>query len=630
MCGIVGIFGGNRALIKEEIILAMRDSIRHRGPDDAGVEVLIEEGVALGHVRLSILDLTSAGHQPMWSSDKSIAIVFNGEIYNFRELRQELVMLGCKFHTESDTEVLLKGYELWGADVVHKLNGMFAFAIWDSKLSRLWLVRDRLGVKPLYYYYDSINSLFIFASEIKAILKHPSVSKEINPDAVESYFSLGYVLPDITMFKGINKLPAAHAIFIENAEPPNIYQYWDILEIGALQNVSENDLKDEVRNLFQQAVKRRLVSDVPIGALLSGGIDSTLTVGVMSQLSSEQVRTFSTAFQVGDRSFKYNLDADYAELVSCRFKTKHTRLTIETNKDLINTIRQCVRIMDEPHGNPTCITTMLMAEHIKRDGISVILSGDGSDEIFGGYARYQNDYLINLIQKIPSKLRNPILYISQKVSSSSKLTSVLLRAKLKPLTPLRIMSWWYIFKPDALKNILTNKYKSDESFVNRAILKVLNRISSRESVDNLDAMLYTDLMLWITEENNMRMDKTTMAVGLETRAPFLDYRLVEYVMSIPFSIKAGWKREKHLLKSAFSDLLPKEILKRKKMGWQSPVFYWLRDDLWDDACRLIKKLPDTGIFTPEVISYSEEYPPKNPNQVWLLLVFAIWYEEYIE
>lgn len=630
MCGIAGVLSQNEQDIKDTIILRMRDSIRHRGPDDQGHEILYEDGLAFIHTRLSILDLSDAAHQPMWDKSRNSVIVFNGEIYNFLDIKAELLALGCEFTSDSDTEVLIAGYQIWGTGLVEKLNGMFAFAIWDKSLKRLWLVRDRLGVKPLYYYYDQVKRILIFGSEIKAILTHPSLVKKLNPNVIKSYLTLGYIPGADTIFSGIKKIAPGHWMLVDHNLEPTIERYWDISRVGSLSNASYGRLKTEVRSLLFESVSRRLVSDVPVAALLSGGVDSTLTVGIMSNLQVEKVRTFSTAFDVGPRSFKYNIDADYAEKVSKKFDTQHTRIQIKPGEDLITILRRAVRAMDEPHGNPTFITTMLLAEHIKKQGISVVISGDGSDEIFGGYSRYQNDCVVSFFEKIPFLIRNFLIFVIEKFAPSSVIVKILNRAKLTKFTADRIISWWHVFSPKMLDEFLTKEFKSINSGPELIFKSAIDNLDSKASMDNRDVMLYTDLKLWIAEENNMRMDKAMMSVGVENRAPFLDYKLVEYAMAIPFSIKAGWRKEKRLLKEAFFDYLPAYVNKRKKWGWHSPLYYWLKDDMWLEACALIKKLPDTGIFTPEVNRLIEVYPPKNPQQIWLLVIFAIWYEEYIK
>lgn len=631
MCGIAGILGSGGRDLRQETLARMRDAIRHRGPDDTGLEVLAEDGVAFAHVRLSILDLSTAGHQPMWNDSRSVMLVFNGEIFNFKEIRSELEARGKVFRTQCDTEVLVKGYEVWGRDLVHKLNGMFAFAVWDRTARSLWLVRDRLGVKPLYYFHDKDKRLFLFASEIKAILEHPSVGRKVDPEGLQSYLSMGYVVPPCTMFQGIRKLPAAHELSLEEGGQPRISRYWDLHGIASQRGIGRRQAEEEVRSLFESAVQRRLVSDVPVGAFLSGGVDSTLVVGAMGKLMKEPVRTFAAAFEVGSRSFKYNVDADHAEKVATYFGTRHTRLEIPLNSGLMESLRRLVVAMDEPHGNPTSLATLLLSERVRQEGISVAMSGDGSDEIFGGYPRYQEDIRLGWFQKIPAGLRNALP--REAIAASPRLrrlSMALAKGDFPPLTAERLLTWWWVFDMNAQKGILAEDMLAPGNAAKEAMEDVLSRIRPRKGVGQLDAMMYSDLCLWIPEESNMRMDKTSMSVALETRAPFLDYKLIEYAMSIPFSDKAGLGSGKRLLKSAFRDILPKDVSRRPKWGWVAPVHHWTKSLLWDDAVKAVSELPGTGVFSEGVRDLVKDREAANPLQIWTLLVFSLWHKAFIE
>lgn len=625
MCGIAGIYALDPRVVRDWSPLSrMCEILRHRGPDDEGTDTLPDMGLGLVHTRLSIIDLTPAGRQPMWNDDRSIGLVFNGEIYNFQELRRELETLGFVFRSRTDTEVILKGYEAWGSDVVQRLNGMFALALWDGRKRFLLLVRDRCGKKPLYYRYDESRGVLTFASEIKALLCWPFISREVDPEGLHCYLVLGYVPPPHTIFKNISKLAPGHWLRFGPAGL-EMRRYWDVPEIGQWQ-ASRSEYKRAIRRAVEQSVERRMVSDVPLGAFLSGGIDSTIVVGLMSRLIREPVRTFSAAFDVGPRSFKYNVDAEAAERVSLVFGTRHSQLTVRPENNLLEVLKSVVWHMDEPQANPTFVTTYLLARLVKEQGITVILSGDGSDELFGGYSRYVADRYVSLLRGMPPILRDILSRLTVRVPWAKRLTESLQRASLSPQSPERYLTWWEQFSPSERADILVPRWCQATEAPVRCIEQAITQSATSRDQELLSSV---DLGLWIAEESNMRVDKMSMAHALEVRAPFLDYNLVELAMSIPFDQKAGLIGGKRLLKEAFADLLPVEVLKRPKWGWLSPVYYWLKDQLWDDARTLIRGLPETGIFTSQVKQIVEEYPPQDPSKIWSLLVFALWYRRYV-
>lgn len=629
MCGVVGVLSDMPSMYEPHILEPMLDTIRHRGPDDFGIERLVQDGLAFGHARLSVIDLSEHGHQPMWSHTGDSLIVYNGEIYNYQGIKSELESMGISFRSNCDTEVIINGYAAWGTRIIDKLHGMFAFAIWDQRTKSLLLVRDRLGMKPLYYYYNESQNLFIFASEIKAIVQHPSVAKEVNPYALKSYLSIGYTFAPQTMFKGIYKIPSASIMtFKPGHGAPHVEHYWQIREVAGRH--CKKDGREQIRSLVENAVKKRMISDVPLGAFLSGGVDSTLVVGLMSRLTQEPVRTFVAAYAVGPRSVKYNVDAEYAEIAAKHFNTRHTRFTIELNTEILKaSVRRLVRAMDEPINEASALSSLLLAEKVRESGITVMLTGNGSDELFGGYPRYQNDILISWAQKIPEVVRrNSLLGIIP----SPNLRKVLRKAAVPPFTVERLMEWWGCFSPETLHSLVIPSYHLDLDPVQNAMQTVIQEIQKMDgSPDNRDLMAFADLRLWIAENNNMVIDKTTMNHSLESRSPFLDYRLVEYALSIPFVEKAAFGREKHLLKSIFKDVLPDSILKRPKHGWLSPYFYWMRDALWADIQEVIGRLPETGLFTKEVLQYTQKFVPVGnyPLELWTLYIFGLWYEEFI-
>jgi len=625
MCGIAGIYSKDKGWVNEcPHLYQMQRVMGHRGPDDAGVDVLPEHGVGLVHTRLSVIDLSPAGHQPMWNNDKSIGLVFNGEIYNFPELRRQLESMGTVFHSHTDTEVILRGYETWGIDVVDRLNGMFAFALWDGKQRLVWLVRDRLGKKPVYYWHDATKGILLFASEIKALLEWPCIRRKVDPSALHCYLTLGYVPSPHTMFDGIKKLPAAHWLRYD-AHDLEIRRYWNVSALGTWQ-ASPQEYRQHIRGAVEQAVERRLISDVPLGAFLSGGVDSSIVVGLMSRLMKEPVRTFSAAFDVGAASPKYNVDADAADLVSQSFGTRHTRFVVKTTDDLFETLKKVVWHLDEPHANPTLLSTFTLARLVKQQGITVTLSGDGSDEIFAGYDRYMDDRYLSWARLVPKPIRHAIRNVARYKGNSERFVKALNKADLSPFSPERYMTWWNIFSPQERAAILPAPWCHPVDAPNQCIQSVLDSVSTS---NDQEFQCYADLALWISEESNMRLDKMSMAHALEVRSPFLDYHLVEQAMAIPFEQKVGWRESKQLLKNTFADLLPDFVLKRQKWGWQAPAHYWLTGSMWKDAEKLIKWLPETGIFSPKVCDLVDNYHWTHAQRVWTLMVFALWHQEFI-
>lgn len=626
MCGIAGIYTQPCAsLYHRQLLYQIQKTLSHRGPDDKGIAILPEMGLALVHTRLSVLDLSPAGHQPMWNDDQSVGIVFNGEIYNFLELRYELERKGVFFRSRTDTEVILRGYEVWGIGILERLNGMFAFAIWDGRQRYLWLARDRLGKKPLYFWFDPQKQVLIFSSEIKCLFAWRFIKREVNPKALHCYLALGYVPYPHTMFQGIQKLPPAHWLRYDG-KSLEIKRYWAVSDLGKWK-APRGEYCQSIRHAIQQAVQRRLISDVPLGAFLSGGVDSSIVVGLMSRLMSEPVPTFCTAFDVGRRSSKHNMDADTAEVVSKSFGTHHTRLTVKPEGNLLEWMKRAVWHMDEPHGNPTLVTTYLLARLAREQGITVILSGDGGDELFGGYPRYLADRYVFWLRQVPPALRHTIISLTGRTDKGERLVKALRKADIPLRSPQWYLGWWNQFSPEERMNILAPSWCRGSEAPNQVIESVLSQVPA---CNGQELLSYIDLSLWIAEDSNMRVDKMCMAHALEVRAPLLDYKLVELAMSIPFKHKVKLREGKTLLKETFAYLLPGIVAKRPKRGWISPVYYWVNDLLWDEARRLISWLPQTRIFSPKVVELIKEYPSKNSLKIWMLMVFALWYQQYIE
>lgn len=622
MCGIAGIVTREVGSSTERVARMLQE-IRHRGPDDFGVEEPEPGRVTLGNVRLAVIDLTPAGHQPMWTADRIMCIAYNGEIYNFTDLRNELQRIGHEFVSHSDTEVILAGYRQWGTEVCDHLNGMFAFALWDGSQQQLFVARDRMGKKPFYYWYR--DGTLIFASEIKAILTHPHVARQVDPEVLQCYLALGYSPSTRTMFKNIRKLEAGHLATMSPSKGDlQVRRFWRP-PAPTTDTPPEPELKRLVRAEVTDAVSRRLVGDVPIGAFLSGGVDSSIVVGLMSRLMNRKVRTFSTAFEAGPRSFKYNVDAEAAARVSGYFDTEHTEIRV-TSEQIVESVHEVVRALDEPVTTPM-FQTYLLARAVRQNGVTVVLSGDGSDEVFGGYTRYLRNRMVDTVSHLPAPILRGLETLGNRSRYGDGLARVAGKAQINTRSAGRYLSWWEYLNRDARAHLTTPGMAAYADFPRQHVQEL---IDSSGIATGTDLIAYLDLLLWVAEDSNMRMDKLCMASSLESRAPFLDYRVVELGLSIPFTRKATWKTGKKLLRDAFSDLLPPAITARPKWGWWAPLYHWMHGPLGEQARICLSALPRTGFFTEEVTKFQQSVPTPAPIVVWKLMLWALWYDTYIE
>lgn len=628
MCGFAGVLTArSREFVDRSTLDRMQEAIAHRGPDRGHTVLLEEHGLGLAFARLSIIDLTAAGDQPMWNPEKSVGIAYNGETYNFVDLRVELLSLGHVFRSKTDTEVVLNAYLQWGPEMIQRLTGMFAFALVDlrGETSRLLLARDRLGEKPLYYHWDAASQSLVFGSEAKAILEWPRFRRAVSPAALDAYLEIGYVPAPLTMFTGMHKLPAGHRIFAEVGREPRVDRYWKPPSPTARREKPLVPLRD----LVERSVVNRMVSDVPLGAFLSGGIDSTIVVGLMSRHSDSPVKTFSAAFEVGPRSPKYNVDAVAARVVAGRYKTEHCPLSVKIEEDPSELLHRVVSHADEPHANPTMLTTFLLCELVKKQGVTVALTGDGSDELFGGYPRYQRDRWVDWLAIAPRFAHGALASLLTRRGRSRDMTGALDKAGLGSETADRYLSWWTVFDQTHRAAIATAT-NGETSRLSQIVHSLLQQGGPYRN--NQEALSYVDLSMWVPDESNMRVDKMSMAHGLECRAPFQDHVLVEAALPIPFSAKVGFPRftYKRMLREIFDDLLPAEIARRPKWGWFSPVHYWVNDYMWGELSQLVKHLPETGLFTEEVLDLVARHPTTEPAKVWTLAIFSLWHQIFIE
>src|SRR5688572_12804258 len=631
MCGITGWANlDSRTPPAEgarELLHSMCDRMVHRGPDSEGL--LVSQGVALGMRRLAIIDLVT-GEQPAFNEDKSVAVVLNGEIYNYRELRRELEQRGCSFQSMSDTEVLPHLYAEYGDDMVHKLNGMFAFALWDFRRQRLLLARDRFGEKPLYW--GIFNKTLLFASEPKVLLSHPSVHSSLNLEALRQYLSFDYVPAPLSIYEGINKLPAAHILTVEHGEV-STRCYWSLSYKTKQPIPSEAEAADGLQKLLADAVRMRLVSDVPLGVLLSGGIDSSAVTALAVRASSEAVKTFSISF--AESSFD---ESSYARGVAKFLGTDHheERLSANLAANLVGDIGSW---MDEPFSDPSLVPTYLLSRFTRKH-VTVALGGDGGDELFAGYPMYWGHRLAEIYARVPGPFKNlviePMVRLlpvkTKNLSFDYKALRFITGAKYDPVARHHI--WFGSFTPEEHEQLLTpSALKATDGDVYKDARQML---AECDATDVVERMQNLDTRLYLAEDILTKVDRASMAVSLEVRAPFLDRRVAEFAASLPSHYKLRGRKSKYILKRAVADLLPPFVTRRSKKGFGVPVAEWLKGKLRPLARDLLspERVRRAGVFNPEYISrLQDEHERGVANHrklLWTLLMFELWHESFVE
>ena len=626
MCGIVGAIS-TVAAIDLELVKKMRDSFTYRGPDDAGLWSGNDDKVVLGHRRLSIIDRSHNGHQPMIDDSTGCVIVFNGEVFNYREIRAQLIDKGYHFKTESDTEVILKAYDAFGAECVHQFNGMFAIAIWDPSKQQLIMFRDRLGIKPFYYYVDKGH--FIFASECKAIEMALPQKPAIHAELIDQYMSFGYVPGELTLQEGIKRLLPGHSAIYDFASVSlTISKYWDIPFDEQEDKGFEYYLK-EGKALLNNAIDLRLRSDVPLGIFLSGGIDSSAVVGLLAERTQEQLQTYSVAFDFG-KDFN---ETYYARLVSEKFNTNHHELMLkpETFRDFIP---EYVRLMDEPVTESAAIALHFLSQMTTRD-VTVVLSGEGSDEIFGGYDLYRYMLVIERIRSLAGPVGPKLFSSLSKIPglASSKIGKYLELASLPMEERYKGISTY-----DA--RIKERLYKSTfkETIKNSRIAKetkgFLSQLFSKKTKDVLSKMLYFDTKTWLVDDLLIKADRMSMASSLELRVPFLDYRLVEFAARMPAKYKVHKGQGKYLLKKMMEGLLPDEIIYRKKMGFPTPLKLMFQGELKEYSNNLLldKNARINKYFNKdvvqEILDAHQQGKQDHHRLIWQLVVLEEWLKQH--
>jgi asparagine synthase (glutamine-hydrolysing) len=650
MCGIAGIFHFGAAADHGDAqgtLLRMRDAMRHRGPDDAGIYVSDDRRVLLAHRRLSIVDLSPAGHQPMANEDRSVWIAFNGEIYNHAALRPGLLAHGHTFRSRTDTEAIIHLYEQEGVSCVEHLDGMFAFALWDDRQRRLLLCRDRLGKKPLYY--AVVGGRLIFASEARALLQHEALGRDLDLTALDLYLTFGNVPPPYTLLRGVRKLPPAHLLLCDETGRIETRRYWDPVTAQAQAQAKDKnghngrpavrleESTERVRELLAQAVRKRLMSDVPVGAFLSGGIDSSTNVALMTEFGAGPLRTFSAGFAGFGEAQNFH-DLPYARRVAERFGCRHEEVIL-TEKECQGYLTEMAAQQDEPIADPACLPMHFVSQAARRAGVTVVLVGEGSDEVFGGYEDFAQ--LIGpatrkwrWLNRLPHLLRHGLYQVSRQMQAPPGRIDVLRRAAHdEPLYWGLDVVFWDTEKESLLLPPAHAGAGPGAATVVRGYYDELRAL--RPDADPLQQISYVELSNRLPELLLMRVDKLTMAHSLEARAPFLDADLVSYAFSLPQEFKVHGKIGKRVLKDAVRPILPAEVIDRPKQGFRVPLPAWLAGDLssWAEERLFSSSLRRLGLFNFNYIDdlwrRHRARTQDHSFDLWCLINLASWHQHWI-
>jgi len=633
MCGIIGFIS---KIKQEDILNDMLDIQSYRGPDDKGIFIDEQSGVHFGHNRLAIQDLSSHGHQPFISDCKKYIIVFNGEVYNFKDIKKELEELGYNFISSSDTEVILYSYKQWGIKCIDKFIGMFAFSILDTIQNKLILVRDRAGVKPLYYYTDGVE--FLFSSELKSFHKYPSFKKELNKEVLPYYFQFGYIPAPHSIFKNCFKLEAGY--YLEyNLEKLDfkITKYWNVNEFYEKEPIdkSESEILDDLEDMLDDAIDLRMVSDVPVGVFLSGGYDSSLVASILAKKQGKKINTFTIGFD--DK--KYN-EAEHAKSIASYLGSNHTEHYMKDN-DMLDLVEKLPFYYDEPFGDSSALPTMIVSK-IAREKVTVALSADGGDEAFCGYSKY---FFLNKFSNIFSnKMKKQILKTSLNLMSENIVESIN-NIMPKNLQQTNIKNKYSKFKRAVNSDSLEEMFQNASSYVDKNdVNKVLN-IKSNKSIYSLfenksnlsylNYMMSVDYKAFMNDDVLTKVDRATMSVSLEGREPLLDHRIIEYLARVPENLKYKNKQGKYLLRQILYKYLPKDMVDKQKSGFQIPLEEWLKGDLrYLIEKYLAEKRLDDEIFNiEEVLELKTKLflgTNVNINQIWLVIMFEMWKEKWFD
>ena len=621
MCGITGIFDtrGKRD-INADVLQRMNDSQFHRGPDEGSLH--LEPGLGFGHRRLSIIDIAT-GQQPLFNEDGSVVVVFNGEIYNYQSLIPELQALGHVFHTKSDTECIVHAWEAWGEDCVQRFRGMFAFALWDRNQQTLFMARDRMGVKPMYYALLDDGHL-LFGSELKSLLAHGGMKREIDPQAVEEYFALGYVAEPRSIFKQARKLSPGHSLCIRRGQPiPASKEFWDVrFSLGS--KISVPEACEELQARLSESVRLRMIAEVPLGAFLSGGVDSSAVVAKMAGLSDEPVNTCSIGFD----DPAYN-ESEFAQTVAERYKTNHRLEVVQSDDfDLIDTL---ARLYDEPYADSSAIPTYRVCQ-LARKHVTVALSGDGGDETFGGYRRYRLHLMEERMRSaMPDALRKPLFGLLGRVYPKADWAPRMFRAKttFEGMARDSVEAYFHsvsIMRGPMREQLFSPRFKSECD--GYSAQSVFEHHASRAGTDDPLALIqYLDIKTYLVGDINTKVDRASMAHSLEVREPLMDHELVDWLATLPSSLKVRGNEGKYLLKKAMEPLLPDDILYRPKKGFSVPLDRWFRGPLKQRVREAVlgQRLAETGWFNRAYLEHLVDAHQSGARDysapLWTLLMF---------
>jgi len=630
MCGICGfVFSDAARLAPPGVIDRMTDALAHRGPDDRGT--FVEPGCALGHRRLSIIDLSPAGHQPMENEDGSLLIVFNGEIYNYRDLRPGLESAGHVFRSTSDTEVILHLYEKLGAACLEELRGMFAFAIWDRRRRLLFAARDRVGKKPFVYAHAPGGDL-AFSSELASLVESPGFARAVDETALHHYLTYQYVPTPHTIWSGAKKLPPAHFLVWEDGRV-RTQRYWDLHYVPKLRLGSLAAYRERFLEIFRESVRLRLVSDVPLGAFLSGGVDSSAIVAMMSLEGAAPVRTFSIGFAEGDYD-----ELHYARMVAERYGTEHHELVVQPRA--LDVLPQLVRHYGEPFADSSAVPTWYVSQ-LTRRSVTVALSGDGGDEAFGGYQRYLADRLISGYLLLPGMLRDGVLRRAiERLPGPKRPRGFIGRLKrfvatADPERERQYVRYFCAFTNETKAGLYSPAFAARMAGED-SIALVEELYSRADGGSFLDRTLSVDMHSYLPDDILAKVDIASMGSGLETRAPFLDHRLLEFAAACPPALKLRGTTGKYLLKKALAPYLPRQILHRRKMGFGMPVAEWFRGELGEMAGDLLlsARALQRGYFRRDAIdrllTEHRSCAADNGARLWVLLFLELWFREFVD
>lgn len=621
MCGIAGFVSGDERADARAVLARMLGVITHRGPDDEGS--LVEGPAAIGMRRLSIIDL-AGGHQPLSGCDPALSVVFNGEIYNFLELRPMLEARGHRFRTHSDTEAIVHAYEEFGPACVEHLRGMFAFALWDARARRLFIARDRAGEKPLYYTLTP-EGTFVFGSELKCLLEHPEARREVDPAALDAYLTFGYVPDPLSIFRGVEKLPPGHALALEGGRV-TVRQYWDFTYEPVADARPVEDYLEELRTLLDESVRMRLIADVPLGAFLSGGVDSSAVVGLMARASDRPVKTFS----IGFHEDSYN-ELRFARVAAQEFKTDHHEFIV--TPEICSVVDELVWHFDEPFADSSAIPTYVVSK-MAREHVKVVLSGDGGDELFAGYTRYVTDRQRSGFARLPRFLRKNLMQpLGRALPHGARGRNFIHNVAYDPLE--RYVEHTSVFTRLSKLSLYSEGFRALSG--GGGPVRLCHEHAARvRTGEQLDRVLYLDSKTYLPGDILTKVDRMSMAVSLEARVPLLDHKLIEFVTRIPAEHKLRGLETKHVFKRAVRGLVPDQVLDRPKQGFGVPIDRWINERLRERVRGTLEetRTRQRGLFEQSyvrlLLDEHERGRRDHAHELWALFMLELWQRAFVD